>query len=90
MHCYGISTLERSQLRVLKNSTSSVFADPKLGSEILEQELLKSWLEAQLSLGLWTEHFRLAQATIRPDLEQDPDYGPHLQRVSAALLEDKL
>jgi hypothetical protein len=36
---------------------------------ILEQVLLKSGLDDQSSLGLWIERFRLAQATVKPNLE---------------------
>jgi hypothetical protein len=78
--------MSRGELRVLKNPTS-VFAEPRLNSDILTPSLLQVWLEEHVTLDSWAERFRLAKSTIRsPDDPQDTSLPPQ-ERVSAAILE---
>jgi hypothetical protein len=83
---YGNSTMLKGELRVLKNPTS-VFAEPKILSDILAPSLLYDWLEEQVTLDSWAERFRLANSTMRTTQDQQDTSFPPQERVSAAILE---
>jgi hypothetical protein len=82
----GTSSMLKGELRVLKNPTS-VFAEPKIQSDILAPSLLHDWLEEQVTLDSWAERFRLANATMRTTGGQQDPNPPPQERVSAAILE---
>jgi hypothetical protein len=76
----------QGELRVLKNPMS-VFAEPRMRSDILTPSLLYVWLEEHVALDTWAEHFRLAKSTVIPTEDQQDSNLPPQERVSAAILE---
>jgi hypothetical protein len=65
-HGDGISTMLQGELRVLK-TPMSVFAEPRMRSNILTPSLLYVWLEEHVTLDAWAECFVL----------QNPPSDPH-------------
>jgi hypothetical protein len=81
----GTSTmLQGGLLMVLKNPTS-VFAEPRMRSDLLTPSLLHVWLEEHVALDAWAERVRLAKSTVRPTKDQQDPNLPPQERVSAAM-----
>jgi hypothetical protein len=80
------STMLKGELRVLKNPTS-VFAEPRIQSDILAPSLLHDWLEEHVTLDSWAERFRLSISTVRTTEDQQDPSLLSQEKVSAAILE---